>query len=147
MVCVREQQKYTCMKERTLYKLKQNELALAVVPSNAFVKLSGFSIFILPPRATKPVMIMNTKTKILKIPRKFCNLNPHLSAVPWRSTEKVMHAKPTSRSVQRVGSTFAARRMYSPKTSEFPAAQARRRALAEKIDVMRNLGLRNRYSR
>lgn len=36
----------------------------------------------------------------------------------------VTQAKPTRRSVQRPGSTFAALKIYSPKTSEFPAAQA-----------------------
>lgn len=115
------------VEELTLYKLRQNEEALAVVPSKALSKLCGFSTFICPPRATKPVMITKMRTKSLKTPRMFCRRRPHFSAVPWISIANVTQANPTARSVQGSGSLLAARNMYSPKTREFPAAQAESR--------------------
>lgn len=111
-------------KELTLYKLKQKELALAVVPSKALVKLCGFSTFICPPRATKPVMMTNTSTTILKTPRTFWSHRPYLTRVPWRRKAKVIAEKPTRRRVHWPGFCWlAARRMYSPKTIELPDAQ------------------------
>ena len=149
----------------TLYKPRQKAEGLLVVPSNIFSKLCGFSIFILPLKATKPVPTTMRSTRIFRTPRRFWRRKPHLSAVPWMMKADVIHPKPTKRSVHRPGSMSKALRMYSPKTMEFPALQAivimnkegtiieksghvpRRTACAAYMDVMRYLGLRKRYSK
>jgi hypothetical protein len=107
----------------TLYKLKQIEDGLLVVPSKMLSKLRGCSACMFPDNATNPVPMIMRSTKILRIPRKFWRRRPQLSAVPCRRVAKVMQMKPTKRRVHRSGSILAALRMYSPNTREFPAAQ------------------------
>lgn len=56
-------------------------------------------------------------------PKRFCNRKPHFKAQPWMRNAEVIQAKPTARWFQRSTGTWAACRMYSPKTTELDPAQ------------------------
>lgn len=56
--------------------------ALAVVPSNAFVKLSGFSTFSAPPSAAQPETTMMRMMTSFITPSAFCRRRPHFKARP-----------------------------------------------------------------
>jgi hypothetical protein len=56
-------------------------------------------------------------------PKRFCNRKPHFKAQPWMRNAEVIQANPTARWFQRSTGTWAACRMYSPKTTELDPAQ------------------------
>ena len=94
-----------------MYKLRQNDGALAVVPSNACEKLCGFGTFKCPPSAMNPVMMTIITMMTLMTPRMFSRRSPQRSFVPCRRDANVRPAQPIKRGFQ----------SYLPESVTFPA--------------------------
>ena len=84
----------------TLYNPVTNAFALLDVPSNAFLKLCGFSssgILMWPASAAHPEIDIKSRIASLKRPRAFCRRRPHLRKQPWRTSANVTPAMPIAR--------------------------------------------------